>query len=297
MIVLAAALCAGAATGAFAAILVPPPARLAGRLAPHLGAAASRLRISLPGVASAPERLRLRKILGPRIGRLPLQRRLDESGLWPGTTPSERVARYRVRVTAVSVGVGMAAGVLGATLGADGAATLAMSAAGAVSGVSLTRGYVDRSVRSRRRTMRLELPTVCQLLAVRTRSGGGVVAACGQLVRSAGGEVVAEIDQALRLHRGGAPVEVAFDKIAGRTPERFASRLYRLLARAERRGHDVATGLLALADQLRRDAREEMRREATRRRATMLLPLIGLLGPILVLFVAAPLPWIVLRTL
>lgn len=40
-----------------------------------------------------------------------------------------------------------------------------------------------------------------------------------------------------------------------------------------------------------------MRRRATRRRAAMLLPILGLLGPILILFVAVPLPWIVLRDL
>jgi hypothetical protein len=60
------------------------------------------------------------------------------------------------------------------------------------------------------------------------------------------------------------------------------------------RGADLAEGLLALSAQLREARREAVRKQAVRRRAAMLLPTIGILAPIMLLFIAAPLPSIVL---
>jgi tight adherence protein C len=51
--------------------------------------------------------------------------------------------------------------------------------------------------------------------------------------------------------------------------------------------------LLALSDDLRDARREELRQAAVKRRAAMLLPTIGILAPIMLLFIAAPLPSIV----
>ena len=86
----------------------------------------------------------------------------------------------------------------------------------------------------------------------------------------------------------------AFRSIALATPEPSAARTYELFAVAVERGADLAEGLLALGDQLREARREEIRKQAVRRRAAMLLPTIGILAPIMLLFIAAPLPSIVL---
>lgn len=294
---LLAAFLAGLAAAAAVAIIAPAPARLADRLGPYLAPVAARLRVAIPPPRRPWYPELFKAIVDRRQGRPPLDRRLSESGLWSELSPGERAARYRARVTAAAAGGGALAASVGAMLGATAAVVLIMLVLGSVGGATSVRAHVDRSTRARRQRIRLELPTICQLLAVWVRSGGGVVSACSRLVGRARGEVVAEVDRALRLHRTGTSVEEAFSRVATTTPERFAARLYLLLGGADHRGHDVAAGLLALADQLRGHSREEMRREATRRRATMLLPIIGLLGPTLVLFVAAPLPWIVLRSL
>ena len=52
-------------------------------------------------------------------------------------------------------------------------------------------------------------------------------------------------------------------------------------------------GCAALSEDLRDARRDEMRRTATKRRAAMLVPTIAVLAPIMLLFVAAPLPSIV----
>ena len=85
----------------------------------------------------------------------------------------------------------------------------------------------------------------------------------------------------------------AFRRIAELTPEPFCSRTYRLLATAEERGADLASALLALSEDVRETRRESIKRTATKRRAAMLVPTIAILAPVLILFVAAPLPYLI----
>ncbi len=53
------------------------------------------------------------------------------------------------------------------------------------------------------------------------------------------------------------------------------------------------TGCAALSEDLRDTRREEIRKSATKRRAAMLVPTIAVLAPVMLLFIAAPLPSIV----
>jgi pilus assembly protein TadC len=78
--------------------------------------------------------------------------------------------------------------------------------------------------------------------------------------------------------------------MAAVTPEPSCARTYALLSAAEERGADLAAALLELSEDVREARRETMRRTATKRRAAMLVPIIGILAPVMLLFVAAPLP-------
>lgn len=140
--------------------------------------------------------------------------------------------------------------------------------------------------------MRIEIYTIDQLLALRVRAGGAVLQAVNQVIGRGRGEVVADLAEAVRLHRAGMTVFEAFQRVADATPEPSCARTYRLLAIADERGVDLAAGLLALAEDVRETRREAMKRAATRRRAAMLVPTIALLAPTLLLFVAAPLPYL-----
>ena len=141
--------------------------------------------------------------------------------------------------------------------------------------------------------MKIEIYTVNQLLAMRVRAGGGVVQAVRAMVQRGTGEVITELADALRLHRAGWSGPDAFRRIAELTPEPFCSRTYRLLATAEERGADLAASLLALSEDVRETRRESIKRTATKRRAAMLVPTIAILAPVLILFVAAPLPYLI----
>lgn len=184
------------------------------------------------------------------------------------------------------------AGLIGASMDMSTPSVVGMIVVGAVAAVGRNRGRVERAIENRRTLMRIEIYSVDQLLALRVRAGGGVVSAVGQLVERGRGEVVAELREALRLHRSGMSVGQAFGRVADLSPEPACARTYRLLAMADERGVDLAVGLLALAEDVRETRREAMKRAATRRRAAMLVPTIALLAPTLLLFVAAPLPYL-----
>ena len=96
------------------------------------------------------------------------------------------------------------------------------------------------------------------------------------------------------MHRSGIGAADAFRRLAETTPESHCARTYKLLASAEEMGVDLTEGLRALADEARRARREALRRSATRRRSAMLIPTIAILAPVMLLFVAAPLPQLVL---
>lgn len=288
------------------AALVPPSRRLAGRVRPYAAGARSALGLApdaLPAI-SGPGRASLTHLalqatsrwlsrLIDRVGEDELLMRIRQAGWFDDADDVTRVAEYRTRqlwATAVGVIGGTAIGIV---LGFDSVRVMILAALGFLVGATRLRGRLDRAIDDRRTLMRLELYTVDQLLAVHVRSGSGVVQSVQQLTASARGEVIGELSEALRLHRSGIPASAAFRRIAEVTPEPACARTYSLLASADERGFDLAAGLLAMARDLRETRREEMRRMATRRRAAMLVPTIAVLAPVMLLFVAAPLPSLV----
>ena len=107
------------------------------------------------------------------------------------------------------------------------------------------------------------------------------------------GVVAADLRDAMRLHRSGLSVATAFRRLADITPEPYAARTYRLLAGAEDRGTDLGQALLALGSDVREARREALRRQATKRRAAMLIPIIALMAPVMLIFIIAPVTQIV----
>ncbi len=283
----------------------PPPKRLSGRVRPYTERGAMLIS---PGLSndvggSAPMRMFAPMVLAVAhwVGRMvdrmseeQLALRLRQARYFPGRSDRDRVASYRIKVlwTAVTfAGVGAGLGVL---LRQSAPAVLATSLVLGVSGVLRVRGRLDRALRQRRSVMRIEIATVNQLLAIMVRSGSGALHAVGELTARGRGEVIGELGVALRMHRSGISAAQAFRRLAKTTPESHCARTYKLLASAEEMGVDLTAGLRALADDARRARRETLRRSATKRRSAMLVPTIAILAPVMLLFVAAPLPQLVL---
>jgi tight adherence protein C len=299
-----AALCIAVALAAAARLLFPPTPRLAPRVRPYVLAGRSALgrpptTLDLEVESGGP----VGRLFGPplvaaarRVGRLVesrsdahLELRLAQAGLTGVSVDEHRVRQVSQGAAAAIVGGIAAAIVLRAPIG-----TLAVASGAGFWGVTRARASVDRAIQHRAERIRLELPTINQLLALHVRTGAGPMQAVQRVVARGRGVVVEELDTALRRARGGGRESDAFRSIALVTPEPSAARTYELFAVAVERGADLAEGLLALGDQLREARREEVRKQAVRRRAAMLLPTIGILAPIMLLFIAAPLPSIVL---
>ena len=132
-----------------------------------------------------------------------------------------------------------------------------------------------------------------QLLAMHVRTGAGPVQATQRVVDRGQGIVVDELRAVLAAMRNGVAEPEAFRHAADVTPEPAAARTYKLFAAGAERGVDLADGLRALSEDLRDARREEIRQTATKRRAAMLVPTIAVLAPVMLLFIAAPLPSIV----
>lgn len=224
-----------------------------------------------------------------------LSTKLRHSGVLSHIPESDRVHEYRVRQVGSGLGFAVLSGLAAAVVGMSPAACLGMFALGALTGVARRSAGVSRRIDKKRERMRIELYTINQLLAIYLRTSGSPILAAQRLVRRGRGAVIDELDEALRLHARGVSATKAFTRLAEQTPEPFAARTYKLLAGGSERGADLANALLALSDDIRDYRRTTVRRSATKRQATMLLPIIALLAPVMLLFIAAPLPSMIFK--
>ncbi len=307
--VVLAAMCAAVATATAVGLVVRPPRRVAVRVRPYAQLSRSRLGTGLAdasvlasygrpggavGAVFGPIGRRLAEVLGRMVDvgdRSSVEMRLRQAGFVD--TSAEQ---YRMRQLTWTVG-GLAVGTaLGIVLGVSAATVLVMAALSGYFGATRWRARVDGVIRTRREAMRTELYTVAQLLAVYSRTGHGPVEAVREVAGRGLGPVAAELRDALAWIGGGTVPQAAYERLAESTPEPLAARLYRLLGSAATSGGDVAHALLALSDDVRGERREEVARSAIRRRSAMLVPLLVLIAPTMLLFVAAALPHVIFGT-
>jgi tight adherence protein C len=296
----AALVCAG-----IAGMIVKPTPRLAGRVRPYtivaragLGRSADVLGMAQPTDTGGGI---VRRLFGPplrafasRLGRLVetrsdehLRLKLQQAG-YHDMTPEE----YRIRALGQAALFTAAGAALGLALRIP-LLTLLLAVCGLVYGATRWKGRIDRAIVERRERIRLELYTVNQLLAIHLRTGAGPVQATQRIVDRGTGAMVEELDAVLTSIRSGVSEPDAFRRASELTPESNAARTYKLFAAGAERGVDLAGALRALSEDLRDSRREDLRRVATKRRAAMLVPTIAILAPIMLLFIAAPLPSVI----
>lgn len=302
-------------TIAFAAsvawVLVRPYRRLAGRVRPYT--TVSRVRLTRPadvrGVAQGGPAFgdaTLRRLFGPMVDRVltsfgrlvatsntdRLALRLRQAGLFPDLGEMARVQEFRARSFVRAVGWSAGLGFVGLVVQGP-LYMVVFGILGFAFGVLNARGRIDKAITSRTERMRGELYTVNQLIAMRTRVGGGVVDAVRHVVIRGHGAFIDELAEVLRLHENGVSLSVALERAARLTPEPEAARTYAVLATAQERGADLGEALLDLSKDLRSSRREELQREASRRRLLMVVPIVVILAPIVLLFIGAPIPQII----
>lgn len=307
-----AAVATGIAVAALTGRLLPPTARLAPRVRPYtvtarstLGRSADVRGVVEEGAGLSPSTFHrlfgpLAEALARALGRVVdhvgdevVLVRLRQAGLFDDVPEQRRAQEYRVRQLG-SAAVGAAAGAAGILVVTGSTGLMALGGlAGLVFGATRWRGRVDRAIEERRRRMQIELYTVNQLLAMNVRVGGGVVHAMRRVVERGRGEVVSEFAEVLAAHRSGRRIAEALAHAASTTAEPHAARTYKLLASGAAYGADLAEGLRALSEDIRDQRTEALKRTATKRRMAMLVPIIVILAPVMLLFIAAPLPSLV----
>lgn len=166
---------------------------------------------------------------------------------------------------------------------------------GAVVGGARLRGRIERQREERMRQARVEIYTINQLLAMHLRTGAAPVAAISRVVERGRGVVVDDLNEMLSWIRHGLSESDAFRRGAEQVAEPSVTRTLNLLAVGSQRGTDLGSALLDFSRDLQDERAEEIRRAATRKRAAMLIPTIAVLAPVMLLFLAAPLPSIVLH--
>jgi len=297
---LLAAVTIGLGCGGLAGILRPPTPRLAPRLTPYTVAARVALGRppsggvdggTVPRVLGPPYRALFSRIARAVDGRSDERtaRLLRQAGR-AHFSPEE----FRIRRLVEAAGAAGLSGLAVAALTRAPGVALGAAVAGAVWGWSRVGRRLEREVARRAERIRLELYTVNHLLAMHVRTGAGGMQAVQRIVARGRGVVVEELADVLAVVRSGLGEADAFRRAAEGTPEPGAARTYRLLASGIERGVDLAEGLLALSADLRDSRREQLHKDAVKRRATMLVPTIAILAPVMLLFIAAPLPSIVL---
>lgn len=278
--------------------ILDPPVRLTSRVTPYLGRnRALELSRARAGWRENPRTVLalLAAMAAERLGRLvdglstqALGLRLRQAGMFQDS--DDPVAAYRLRQL-VSVAGGVSGGAFVAVaVGMRPTQVALFAVLGCVIGGTRQRGRLEREIERRRGLMSIEIYTINHLLAMRVRTGGGVIGAVSDLATRGRGEVVGELREALRLHRSGITVGEAFRRLAEATPEPSCARTYAFLALADEHGSDLADALMSLAEDVREGRREAIRRSGAKRRAAMLVPTITVLAPVMLLFVGAPLP-------
>ena len=217
-----------------------------------------------------------------------LERRLRHAGLSEMTIDDYR--RRQLLTAALAAFGGL---VFAGLVGASTASALLIVGGSVFFGLSWWRSKLDRLTEQRRLLMRSESHVACQLLAIYLRTGDTPMGALERLCNRAEGIIPAELNAATSVIRRGRPAEEILDRLAADTSEPAAARLYRTYAAGWQAGGNP-TSLMALADQLRATRREALARRMAHKRTAMVIPLVMIIGPILILFVGAAIPSIVL---
>lgn len=306
------ALGAGVSVTAASWLAIQPYRRLAPRLRPYTGLARIRLARSYDVRGQARRRAggsALVDLFGPivdsvvdRLSSLVgasdderLALRLRQAGLYPGLDPADRTREFRVRSLGRAALLGIGLGALGMAFGGT-RSMVVLGGCGLVLGAARARGRVTSAITERRERVRAELYTLNQLIALRTRVGGGVIDALRHLVERANGVFVDEVAEVLRLHATGVPMAEALRRAAHLTAEPEAARTYTVLATAQDRGADLGEALLDLSVDLRNQRRDDLRRQAASRRLWLVVPIVLILAPVLLLFIGAPVPTLIFGT-
>ncbi len=159
---------------------------------------------------------------------------------------------------------------------------------GAVGAFLVVDRRLDRAVEARRKRARAELPTVADLVCLCVTAGESLRGALAAVVDAGSGPVATEIRAGLGATRAGQPLADALTIRAQRLGVPAFERFIGAVLTAHDRGVPLADALRGLAAELRAAQRREVIEAAGRKQVSMLVPVIGLILPVAVVFAFFP---------
>ena len=269
---------------------------LAARLAPYVSDAPRPSRLLWGGQRSADSLgRRLVRAMAGRLGRLldgvlggsaSVRRRLQRAGL-AVDVEGFRAEQAIWAAAAGALGV-LVASLLWARTDAGLATMIAVVLLGMVLGVVARDQVLSRAVSQREQRITSEFPAVAELLTLSVTAGEGAGPALERVARLSTGELSTELQVCLADARAGASLPRALQGLADRTGLPSLVRFVDGIVVAVERGTPLAEVLRAQAQDARASGRQALIEEGGKKEIYMMIPVVFLVLPVTVLFIAYP---------
>ncbi len=268
------------------------------RLAPYLGALGPRrsrlLSIeSIPRTGPAAALQPVLEDLGARIQRLfgddgrDLPARLAASGSTM-TVSGFRAEQATWGIAGFIGGLALTLGLAASGRSISPIAALLVAVAFAAIGIVGRDRSLSRAVDARRDRARSEFPTVVDMVCLAVTAGESLRSALELVATAGSGPLAFEIRTALRVSRGGVPLAEALEDRAKHLALPPFDRFVGAVVAAQERGLPLGEALRAMAFDVRESEKRDVIEAAGRKQVSMLIPVVGLILPVAILFAFFP---------
>ncbi len=239
------------------------------------------------GALCAPAFGRASHVLGEVLGGSELAaRRLRQSG------SASSVLQYRSEQllwAVVGLAVGLAAAILGSSLGTLSALTqLALPPTAALAGGALREYVLRRRAAARIRRIESELPLVLEFLTLSLSAGEGLLDGLRRVARTSSGELAAEFGVVVARVNAGESLAAALHELGDELRAAAVTRCIDQMIGVLERGTPLAEVLRAQAQDARGVAKRELMESGGKKEVAMLVPLVFLILPLTIVFAIFP---------
>jgi tight adherence protein C len=167
-------------------------------------------------------------------------------------------------------------------------AALVVAVAFSAIGIVARDRSLTRAVEARRDRAQSEFPTVVDMVCLAVTAGESLRGALELVATAGSGPLASELRMALRISRGGVPLTEALQGRAAQFGLPAFDRFVSAVIAAQERGLPLADALRAMAFDTRESEKRDVIEAAGRKQVSMLVPVVGLILPVAVVFAFYP---------
>jgi tight adherence protein C len=158
----------------------------------------------------------------------------------------------------------------------------------AITGLLSRDRFLTKAVEHRRERLRVELPTVIEMVAMSVGAGSGLLAGLERVSHIGQGAASTELSRVVADTRSGLPLVPALRRMADRNDVHELRRFVDSVVVAVERGTPLADVLVAQAADAREAGRRALIESGGRKEIAMMVPIVFLVLPLSVVFVLFP---------